>query len=266
MPQGPKHDVEMVLVEFIRQKVEESGAEGVVVGLSGGVDSALVAKLCVMAIGPEKVKNLFLPSTTTPEQDRRDVRELSTLLGTELVEIEISPMVEAFRSALPEMGRRELLGNVMARVRMIVLYHYARMENRLVMGTGNKSELLMGYFTKFGDGGCDHLPIGDLYKTEVWELARKLGLPSSIIEKEPSAGLWPGQTDEGEMGVRYEHLDRILAGIERGLPLEEISRRTGIDMTVVEMVWKKHLASVHKRKMPIIPKVGLRTIGIDWRE
>jgi NAD+ synthase len=266
MRQGPKDDIELVLIDFIRQKVEDSGAAGVVVGLSGGVDSALVTKLSVMAIGAERVKNVFLPSPSTPEQDRKDVRAFSKILGTELVEMDISPMVDRFSTSLPEMERRELRGNVMARVRMTIIYHYARMESRLVMGTGNKSELLMGYFTKFGDGGCDFLPIGDLYKTEVWEMAKKLGVPSYIIDKAPSAGLWPGQTDEGEMGVKYDCLDKVLKGIEAGLPLDEISRRAGVELRTVEMIWEKHLASVHKRKMPLIPKVGIRTIGLDWRE
>jgi len=266
MRQGPRDDVELVLVEFIRQKVEESKAEGVIVGLSGGVDSALVAKLCAMAIGPERVKTVFLPSKSTPEQDRKDVKDLSKHLGTELVEVDISPMVESFSKHLPDMDRRELCGNVMARVRMTVLFHMARSENRVVMGTGNKSELLMGYFTKFGDGGCDFLPIGDLYKTEVWELGRKLGLPSAIVDKAPSAGLWPGQTDEGEMGIKYEVLDKVLRGIELNLPIEDVAKKAGVEVGVAEMIMSRHLGAVHKRKMPLIPKVGFRTIGIDWRE
>ncbi len=132
--------------------------------------------------------------------------------------------MECYSKVLPSVERKELAGNLMARIRMSVLYHHARMMDLLVMGTGNKSELLMGYFTKFGDGGADFLPIGDLYKTEVRELARKVGIPPRIIEKTPSAGLWPGQTDEGEMGISYEELDRILLGIELLLDDEVISQ------------------------------------------
>ena len=261
-----KPDVELVLIEFIRQKVEESHANGVVVGLSGGVDSAVVTKLCVKAIGAEKVSNMFLPSITTPQIDREHVQQLAKHFGTKLTEVDITPLVEAFERTLPSMGRKELKGNVMARVRMTVLYHFAKMNFHLVMGTGNKSELLMGYFTKYGDGGTDFLPIGDLYKTEVWELARKLELPSFVIDKPPSAGLWEGQTDEGEMGISYAKLDQVLTGIEQSMSPEEISKRTGIELASVQLVLVKHLNSVHKRKMPLIPKVGLRTIGLDWRE
>ncbi|OPY31357.1 MAG: putative NH(3)-dependent NAD(+) synthetase [Methanomassiliicoccales archaeon PtaU1.Bin124] len=261
-----KPDAELVLIEFIRQKVEESHGNGVVVGLSGGVDSALVTKLCVMAVGADKVSNLFLPSSTTPQVDRDHVKELAKQLGTKLTEIDITPLVEAYEKTLPAMARKELKGNVMARVRMTVLYHYAKMNFHLVMGTGNKSELLMGYFTKYGDGGCDYLPIGDLYKTEVWELARKLQLPDFVVDKIPSAGLWAGQTDEAEMGITYNELDQVLLGMEQSLSPEEIVKRTGVKLSLVQMVMVKHLTSVHKRKMPLIPKIGLRTIGLDWRE
>jgi NAD+ synthase len=154
----------------------------------------------------------------------------------------------------------------MARCRMAVLYHQAKLTNRLVMGTSNKSELLVGYFTKFGDGGADFCPIGDLYKTEVRQLARKIGVPEKLVQKAPSACLWEGQTDEGELGICYDDLDAVLFGIENGMELEEIARRNMIPEEKVEMVWKMHIGSVHKRKTPLVPKIGLRTIGLDWRE
>ncbi len=261
-----KADAELVIMDFIRSKVEDSGCRGVVVGLSGGIDSALVTKLCVDAIGPDNVLNIFLPSPSTPEDDRKDVKMLALQFGTELTTIEIAPVLESYSKIMPSVERRELAGNLMARTRMSVLYHYARMMDLLVMGTGNKSELLMGYFTKFGDGGADFLPIGDLYKTEVRELARKVGILPRVIDKTPSAGLWPGQTDEGEMGISYKELDRILLGIELLLDDEVISSRTGLDLDLVRSVRSKHLASTHKRKMPLIPKLGVRTLGSDWRE
>jgi NAD+ synthase len=261
-----KADAELAIIDFIRSKVEDSGCRGVVVGLSGGIDSALVTKLCVDAIGPDKVLNIFLPSRSTPEDDRKDVVMLARHFGTELISIEIAPVLESYSKILSSLERKELAGNLMARIRMSVLYHHARMKDLLVMGTGNKSELLMGYFTKFGDGGADFLPIGDLYKTEVRVLARKMDIPVRIIEKTPSAGLWPGQTDEGEMGIIYEELDRILLGIELLLDDEVISSRTGLDLDLVRSVRSKHLASAHKRKMPLIPKLGMRTLGSDWRE
>jgi NAD+ synthase len=149
---------------------------------------------------------------------------------------------------------------------MAVLYYFARKLGYLVCGTSNKSELMAGYFTKFGDGGADFCPLGDLYKTEVRELARRLEVPTSIMEKAPTAGLWEGQTDEGEIGITYEELDQILVGIELNLSNEDIASRTKVDLEKVERVWAMHRGSVHKRKTPLIPKMGLRTIGLDWRE
>ncbi len=254
------------IVEFIRQKVEESGGNGVVVGLSGGIDSALVSKLCVDAVGADKVLNIFMPSSSSSNDDRRDAEEFSNDIGAEFMIVEITPALEAFKTILPSIDRKELLGNVTARCRMVALMHQANLIGRVVMGTGNKSELLIGYFTKFGDGGVDFCPIGDLYKTEVRELAKRVGISKRIIEKAPSAGLWEGQTDEGELGVSYEKLDQILLGFEVISDNREISRQTGIDLNIVEMVWRRHLDTVHKRKAPLIPKVGSRTIGLDWRE
>ena len=254
------------IVEFIRQKVDESGGNGVVVGLSGGIDSALVSKLCVDAIGTDKVLNIFMPSASSSKDDRKDAEQFSKEIGAEFRVVEISPAIEAFKKMLPSVDRKELAGNVMARCRMIVLMHEANLMGRVVMGTGNKSELLVGYFTKYGDGGVDFLPIGDLYKTEVRELAKKVCISKRLIEKAPSAGLWEGQTDEGELGVTYEKLDQILLGFEMLLDNREITRRTGIDLNVVEMVWRRHLDTVHKRKAPLVPKIGSRTIGLDWRE
>lgn len=257
---------EEVVVEFISEKVRESGARGAVIGLSGGVDSAVTSLLCARALGPEKVLNLFLPSASTPSQDRGDVEAFCERFQMELKVVDVAPMVEAMAKVLPGMEDRRLRGNVAARCRMIVLYHNAKLLGRVVMGTSNKSELLVGYFTKFGDGGADFCPLGDLYKTEVRELAKRLEVPPAILNKVPSAGLWEGQTDEGEMGISYDELDQVLIGIELNLSNEDIAQRTGMELGKVERVWAMHRASVHKRKMPLIPKVGFRTIGLDWRE
>jgi len=256
-----------VIKDFIRQKVEESGAAGVVIGLSGGIDSAVVSVLCASAIGPEKVLSVFMPSAKSSKEDARDAEELSRKFGMLFKVIDIEPAVDGFRSMLPELkDDKRLLGNCMARCRMTVLYDQAKLTNRLVMGTSNKSELLVGYFTKFGDGGADFCPIGDLYKTEVRQLARKIGVPDKFVQKAPSAGLWEGQTDEGELEISYDELDAVLFGIENGMDLEDIARRNMIPEDKVERVWKLYNGSVHKRKTPLIPKIGLRTIGLDWRE
>ena len=261
-----KEHSDLIIKDFIRQKIDESGASGVVIGLSGGVDSAVVSKLCADSIGPEKVLNVFMPSRASTREDHKDAEKFSRKFGMEFKVVSIIPVVEAYQSILPSPERKETLGNVMTRARMIVLFHQAKLMNRIVMGTSNKSELLMGYFTKFGDGGADFYPIGDLYKTEVKELAKKIGIPENLIEKVPTAGLWVGQTDEGEMGISYENLDVILMGIELGLTSEEIVSKTGLDPKLVDLVWNKHRTSVHKRKMPLAPKIGIRTLGLDWRE
>lgn len=265
MPQLKELTVETIH-EFIKTQFRESGASGVVVGLSGGIDSAVVTKLCVDAIGAEKVLNVFLPSPSTPKQDLQDVQDMSKAWGTTLLVYDIGQLLKAYHQIMPGSDKKEISGNLMARIRMTVLYAHANLDWRLVIGTGNKSELLMGYFTKYGDGGVDLLPIGDLYKTEVRELARLIGIPEKIIEKEPSAGLWEGQTDESEMGIAYDDLDMVLTGLEDQQSLDVISRKTGVPMALVEMVAAKNSASRHKRRLAFIPKLGNRTIGCDWRE
>ena len=257
---------EEVIMEFIHQKVEEAEATGVVIGLSGGIDSAVTSRLSAEALGPHQVLNLFMPSRTTPARDRKQVEAFCKQFGMELKVVDIAPSVDALVKLLPELKDKQLLGNATARVRMIVLFHHAKLMNRLVMGTSNKSELLVGYFTKFGDGGADFCPIGDLYKSEVRELAHKIGVPDGIIDKAPSAGLWKGQTDEGEMGISYDDLDQVLIGFELNLSNDDIAHRTGLPLETVEKVWHMHRSTVHKRKTPLIPKLGFRTIGLDWRE
>ncbi len=264
-PQLKEH-TDFIIMDFIRQKVEESGGNGVVIGLSGGIDSAVVSKLCAGAIGPERVLNVFMPSRVSSSQDQIDAEDFSSRCGMEFKVVDITPALEGYQRMLSHLDRKDLLGNVMTRCRMTVLFHEANLRGRVVMGTSNKSELLIGYFTKFGDGGADFCPIGDLYKGEVRELAEKIGIPRCIVEKVPTAGLWADQTDEGEMGITYEDLDSILMGIEMSLPIEEIAARTGLDLTLVRRIWNKHRATVHKRKMPLIPKIGIRTLGLDWRE
>ena len=235
--------------------------------MSGGIDSSLVAKLCADAIEPQRVLGMWLGDGPPEGEDYRDARDWAHALHISLRAVDITALVRAFKDLLqidPE--DNVALGNVKARVRMIVLYDTARRENRLVMGTGNKSELLCGYFTVFGDGGVDFLPIGDLYKTQVREMATFVGIPERIVRKIPTAGLWAGQTDQDELGVTYEVLDRVLLGMELRMSPEDIAERAGVPIETVEHVERLHRATIHKRKPPLIPKVGIRTIGLDWRE
>ena len=201
------------IADWIAAAVQEAGARGAVVGLSGGVDSTLTAALCKQALG-ENVLGVILPC----ESDRRDeddARHAAYKLGMATVTVRLDRPFGALAESLHAvdgLGR----ANLKPRLRMAVLYHFANTLSYMVVGTGNKTEFMVGYFTKYGDGGADILPLGGLYKTQVWQLARQLGLPRRIIDKPPSAGLWEGQTDEEELGLGYVELDRALSAIESG--------------------------------------------------
>lgn len=261
-----REDAEEIIEKFIRMRVEEAGAAGVVIGISGGIDSAVVATLCVRALGRDKVMGVMMPERGSNPQDLEHGLMIAKWLGIEHVVVDITEAVEAFLKSSPKKGDRLSTANVKARCRMIVLYHIANSTNRLVMGCGNKSEIMIGYFTKFGDGGADYMPIGDLYKTQVRELAKRLGIPEEIIKKPPSAGLWEGQTDEGEIGITYDVLDKILSGLEMGLPPERIAKEAECEISSVHKVESMVRKSVHKRRLPLIPKIGFKTPGFDWRE
>ncbi len=261
-----REDQVFIIQAFIVHSLRESGRKGVVLGLSGGVDSALVAKLCADAIGPQRISAVAMPDGKGGK-DLKDARKWAKELGMEFRVVGIGPIATALEKRLNAFGADAIArGNLRARARMAVLYFIANTEDRVVMGTGNKSELLTGYFTLHGDGAADFLPIGDLYKTQVREMASYLALAPEILDKVPTAGLWPGQTDEGELGISYAELDRILLGIELQLEAEAISEKAGVPLDHVKYVQGLVAKSVHKRKMPLIPKVGVRTIGLDWRE
>lgn len=240
---------------FISDFVESSGADGVVVGVSGGVDSATVAFLCAEALGSDRVLALIMPERgVTPQEDVEDAREVCRIKGIHYEIIEINPFLEPFFSILGD-SESIAAANIKPRVRMILNYYHANKTNRLVAGTGNRSELLVGYFTKYGDGGVDFLPIGDLYKTEVLELAKYLGIPERIVMKKPSARLWSGQTDEGEMGISYSELDAVLKALDNGMDAAQISSSTGIWPEKVRKVLKMVGESRHKREMPPVATV-----------
>ncbi len=258
-----KEEYAKVVRLFIADRVKAAGAKGIVLGLSGGIDSAVVAKLSVDAIGKENVLAVLMPEKDSNPMDARDAEEFANGIGMEHKVVDITPMVESFQSVLGKDGGHSAAGNIKARCRMVVLYHHSNLLGRLVAGTGNKSELLVGYFTKYGDGGSDMLPIGDLYKTQVYELARAIGIPEKMVQKVPSAGLWKGQTDEGELGMSYENLDMILHGFELGLSPEKVAERTGFGTDEVLRIEERVRGCAHKRSLPYIPKLGLRTLGLD---
>jgi len=210
--------VERSIESFISRKVREAGARGVVVGISGGVDSAVVAALCARALGKKRVTALVMPEMeSTSKRTIKDAKKVARLLGIECYVIDFSSVYREFKGILPIFSEKALVadGNLRARIRMCILYYFANRRKLLVAGTGDRSELMMGYFTRYGDGGVDFLPIGRLYKTDVRKLALTLGIPLGIVEKKPSPGLWRGQTAEGELGMNYEKLDKILKGIGR---------------------------------------------------
>lgn len=255
------------LVSFLRTYAEDAKAQGYVLGVSGGVDSAVVAALAAEAVGADCVLGLLLPHATSNPQDAAHGELVGRHLGIPLERVDVTPIVAAAEQAC---GAHRPGGmsaaNLRPRARMMVLYAHAQQTGRLVLGTGNKSELLVGYFTKWGDGAADVYPIADLYKTEVWALARELGLPREVVDKAPSAGLFEGQTDEGELGIRYHDLDKLLAEFEGGHDAATAARRAGVAPELAAMVERRIHASAHKRNPLVIPKVGFRTPGWDWRE
>lgn len=256
---------EAVVTSFIKRQVEAAGAKGVVLGVSGGLDSAVVAALSVKALGKSKVLPVLMPAADSNPLDERHGLLLCKSLGLKPVQRPISAIVAGVMKALGGKADARVLGNTKSRSRMVILYAMAQEKGLLVSGTGNKSELLTGYFTKWGDGGCDLQPIGDLYKTQVQQLARHLAVPAPIIRKPPSAGLRPGQTDEKDLGVTYDELDAVLKGIELNHDLATVMRKSGASRAKVDKIHAMVRATEHKRHLPLIPKIGARTVGIDWR-
>lgn len=243
------------IVSFIKKEVEESQAEGAVLGISGGIDSAVAAYLTAEALGSRRVLGLIMPDLrATPDEDVKDAKLVASELCIEAKEIDVAPIHKAYLKALEPNRLAE--GNLRARIRMSVLYYHANLTNRMVVGTGDKSELLLGYFTKYGDGGVDILPIADLYKTEVRRLGEVLGINRRVIAKRSSPRLWPGHIAESEIGMSYEAVDRLFKmRFEEGLEAAAIAANMKLSRAKVDAILAKHQASEHKRKTPEICKL-----------
>ena len=243
------------IVAFIDDRVGAAGADGAVLGLSGGIDSSLTAYLATEALGPNAVYGLVLPSSVTAERSLTDAELVADELGIDHDVIEIEPILEATLEGYPAArDDEEARGNAAARVRGVLNYLVANHENRLVLGTGNRSEAAVGYFTKYGDGAVDCHPIGNLYKTQVRQLAAHVGVPEEIVWKTPSAELWVDQTDEDELGVGYDTLDAILAlHVDGPLSVGATARELDVERETVEHIGALHARTVHKRRAPPSP-------------
>jgi len=252
-----------ILAAFLRDEVQRTGLKRAVLGLSGGIDSALACFLAVEALGPDNVTALRLPYKSSSSDSLAHAQLVINQLGIESETFDITPMVEPLLATLPADASKRR-GNVMARARMVVWYDRSAALKALVIGTSNKTEILLGYSTLFGDSASALNPLGDLYKTQVRQLARAVGVPAPIIEKPPSADLWPGQTDEGEMDLTYEHVDQLLYLLvdQRYKPEECVE--AGFDKAFVERVLKTIRQNQFKRMPPIIAKLSNRTVGYDF--
>ena len=241
---------------FIGDQVAAAGADGAVLGLSGGIDSTLTATLAVEALGTGDVHGLVLPGEVSRDDNMSDAERVAEDLDISYDVIEIEPIVDTLVAAYPDAeGDQLAVGNTRARVRAVLNYLVANHENRLVLGTGNRSEAAVGYFTKYGDGAVDCHPIGNLYKAQVRQLAAHLGVPEALVDKTATAGLWADQTDEEELGISYELLDSILvAHIDGPLSTAATCRLLDVDEETVTTVREMYDRSGHKRNVPPAPE------------
>lgn len=261
-------EAETRIVRFIKDYVEKAGTNGVVLGLSGGVDSCTVAALSAEALGGNKVLALMLPEKeTASSRDTDHARLVVRRFGLKAQEIDITNTLTAVYRSVQGFDPADKVskGNVKARMRMIYVYYYANRLGNLVCGSSDKSETMMGYFTKWGDVAADISPIMDLYKTQVRKLATHLGIPAEIVSKPSTPALWAGQLAEYELGMRYEQLDLILYGLEHFVHPREIAAQLNINTKTVTKVKHRWLSAEHKRRMLLTAKLEYRTVGSDFR-
>jgi NAD+ synthase len=251
------------LCDFLRDGVESAGASGLVLGISGGVDSALAAALASRALGAERVHAFYLPYRSSAEQSAIDARAVAAKFGLALRTIEITAQIDAYFDVHEPDADRLRRGNKMARERMTILFDQAKKHAALVLGTSNKSEILLGYSTVFGDNASSLNPIGDLYKQQVWQLSRHLGVPDGVVSKRPSADLWPGQTSEGELGFDYVTADEVLYLLfDQGLSGDEVIDR-GYPAPVVEKILRLERQNRFKRRLMLIARLSSSAVNLD---
>ena len=260
LPEIDSKIAKKTIVDFIKEIKNKTNVDGIVIGLSGGIDSTVVTYLLKEAIGSENIYSYHLATSTTPKEDTEHARLVAKLLGISYNEINIDNISHEFLNLADSANKESHLenkvaeGNLKARIRMCLLYYFANLKNCLVAGTGNKSELLIGYFTKYGDGGCDFEPIADIYKTQLKKLAKSWNIPKEIIDKAPRAGLWEDQTDEDEIGFSYEVLDQVLYLInDKKLSNEDILSEMDIEEYEIDSVRDKIDKNQHKSRFPPFP-------------
>jgi NAD+ synthase len=241
---------------FIQETVDEAGADGAVIGLSGGIDSTTLATLAAETLGPEALHGLVMPGAVSQAENMSDAERVAAELGIEYDLVAVNPFVERLLDTFPEAEDDHLaVGNARARARALINYFVANHENAVVLGTGNRTEALVGYFTKFGDGAVDCNPLGRLYKQQVRQVARHVGIDEDLVTKTPTAGLWADQTDEDELGIDYDTLDAILAlHVDGALSVGATARELAVDAATVERVRQMHERSAHKRTPPAQPE------------
>ncbi len=255
-------DVEKLLTKFIQKELYKINIKKAVFGLSGGLDSTVTAFLASRALGADNVTGLIMPYGDSFPKDIEEAEDVAHILGILSVTIDISPSVDAFYSRYPT-KKRVLIGNKMARERMSILYDFSARQNALILGTSNKTELLIGYGTIHGDMACAINPIGDLYKTQVRQLGRHLGVPANILTKTPTAGLWSGQTDEDDLGLSYGEIDKILLQLIDKKKSQDELISSGFAKKNVDKIINMIKNSEFKRRMPLIAKLSELTTGND---
>jgi NAD+ synthase len=248
--------------------MRKAKAAGLVLGVSGGIDSSTTAALCSIAIDPDKITTLYMPEKETYNKtDHNHVKELAEKFQFHLKTIDLTDALSTLYKTIPTYNSKDQIskGNLKARTRMIIWYYYANHQDRIVVGSSDKSETMIGYYTKWGDGGADITPLMDLYKTQVRQLAQHLAIPTAIIQKPSSPNLWPDQKAEEEIGLKYETLDLILYGLERFMPIQTIAKQLNLPTKTIATIKNKWLQTEHKRRMPLTPKLEYRTINADFR-